>query len=284
MIRANRMKPPKRFWIGIILVISFWYINWSFDELRTQWAFGPLWLGFAITIDSIVYMRKGSSLFSRNKLAYVGLFVLSTPVWWLFELFNQLTQNWHYMGREHFTDLEYFLLASLSFSTVIPVVFGNAELVSTFLKGNYNGPAIKETSKTGYVFILTGIIMLILLISFPKIFYVFIWTTVFFIIEGINVLIGNKSIISFISSGNWKPVFSLAVGCLICGFFWEMWNYFSYPKWVYNVPGVNFLHVFEMPLLGYLGYIPFSLELFSIYNFVLHVVKKKKLQSYVEIV
>jgi hypothetical protein len=47
-----------------------------------------------------------------------------------------------------------------------------------------------------------------------------------------------------------------------------MWNYFSYPKWVYDTPMVNFLHVFEMPLLGYIGYIPFSLELFAIYNFI----------------
>ncbi len=47
-----------------------------------------------------------------------------------------------------------------------------------------------------------------------------------------------------------------------------MWNYFSYPKWIYDTPMVNFLHVFEMPLLGYIGYIPFSLELFAIYNFI----------------
>lgn len=58
----------------------------------------------------------------------------------------------------------------------------------------------------------------------------------------------------------------LAVGCLICAFFWEMWNFYSYPRWVYHVPLVGFLHVFEMPLLGYLGYIPFSRELFALYH------------------
>jgi hypothetical protein len=47
-----------------------------------------------------------------------------------------------------------------------------------------------------------------------------------------------------------------------------MWNFLSYPKWIYHVPFVGFLHVFEMPLLGYLGYIPFSWELFALYHLI----------------
>lgn len=47
---------------------------------------------------------------------------------------------------------------------------------------------------------------------------------------------------------------------LACGGFWEMWNFHSYPKWIYTVPGVDCWHVFEMPLLGYAGYWPFGLE------------------------
>jgi hypothetical protein len=53
------------------------------------------------------------------------------------------------------------------------------------------------------------------------------------------------------------------------GFFWEMWNYFSYPKWVYSVPFVNVVHIFEMPLLGYGGYLPFACELFAVYHLVM---------------
>jgi hypothetical protein len=49
-------------------------------------------------------------------------------------------------------------------------------------------------------------------------------------------------------------------------FFWEMWNYLSFPKWVYHVPWGNWFHIFEMPMLGYGGYLPFALELFALYN------------------
>ena len=47
---------------------------------------------------------------------------------------------------------------------------------------------------------------------------------------------------------------------LVCGGWWELWNWQSLPKWIYTVPGVQRWHVFEMPLLGYTGYLPFGLE------------------------
>jgi hypothetical protein len=40
--------------------------------------------------------------------------------------------------------------------------------------------------------------------------------------------------------------------------------FISHPKWIYHTPGAHFLHVFEMPLLGYGGYVPFALDLFAI--------------------
>ncbi len=52
-------------------------------------------------------------------------------------------------------------------------------------------------------------------------------------------------------------------GTLFTGFFWEMWNYYSLPKWVYHVPYVGFWKIFEMPALGYLGYPFFGLIVFT---------------------
>jgi hypothetical protein len=39
-----------------------------------------------------------------------------------------------------------------------------------------------------------------------------------------------------------------------------MWNFHSAAKWIYAVPFVNRFHFFEMPILGYAGYLPFGLE------------------------
>ena len=76
---------------------------------------------------------------------------------------------------------------------------------------------------------------------------------------------------------------SLALGCLLCGFFWEMWNFYGYPKWIYNTPGVDFLYVFEMPLPGYLGYIPFSFELFAFYHLMTRSGLKNEQEYYIQL-
>ena len=71
-------------------------------------------------------------MLTRNPFGYITLFLISAPAWWLFELINLRTQNWVYDGKEFITDLTYGILATISFSTVIPAVFGTAEFVSTF--------------------------------------------------------------------------------------------------------------------------------------------------------
>jgi hypothetical protein len=39
-----------------------------------------------------------------------------------------------------------------------------------------------------------------------------------------------------------------------------MWNFFSLAKWQYSIPYVHRFLVFEMPILGFAGYLPFGLE------------------------
>jgi hypothetical protein len=276
---------PAYGWLGLGLVVIFWIVNWSLTGLRTHWAFFPMWLGYGLTIDALVFRRKGSSMLTRNPAGYVTLFLVSAPAWWLFELLNLRTQNWYYDGRQFFTSFQYFVLASLSFSTVMPAVFGTAELVSTFswLKGIGRGPRIIPTRATLIVFFVVGWLMLVLLLLWPLYFFPVLWLSVYFILEPINVWLHNRSLTQYAAVGDWRPMLALWVGCLICGFFWEMWNYYSYPKWIYQVPFVKFLHIFEMPLLGYGGYLPFSLELFALYHLVIGLFRQEELQDFVQI-
>ena len=276
---------PLHGWLGLALVAVFWTLNWSLDGLRTHWGFFPLWLGYCLTIDALVVKRKGTSMLTRKPAAYVFLFVVSSPGWWLFELFNLRTQNWFYEGREHFTHLGYFLMCSVSFSTVMPAVFGTAELASTFgwIRRMRGGPVLPPTRGLLVGLFLAGWLMLGLLVARPLYFFPLVWGSVYLILEPVNVWLGNRSLLRHTASGDWRPVIALAVGCLICAVFWEMWNYYSYPKWVYEVPFVGFLHVFEMPLLGYLGYIPFSWELFALYHLVVGCVGRKETTRFVEV-
>jgi hypothetical protein len=64
-----------------------------------------------------------------------------------------------------------------------------------------------------------------------------------------------------------------------------MWNSQALPGWRYTVPYINappYLfggpvpHLFEMPLIGYAGYLPFGIELFVMYQFALLLLRMRR--------
>lgn len=245
----------------------FWALNWGLEGPRTHWGFFPLWLGFALTLDAWTYARSGDSLLKRNPRRYLELFVVSVPLWWLFEAFNLHTRNWSYAGRELFSDLEYAFWASLSFSTVLPAVFGAAEWMATWswMRRFRSGPRLRPSRALLAGMFACGLLMLLAIGLWPQYAFPFVWGVVYLLVEPLNVLTGRPSLLAHTAQGDWRPVVALGLGALLCGLCWELWNYGSYPKWVYAVPWVDRPKLFEMPLLGYLGYPPFAWELFAAY-------------------
>lgn len=256
-------------WIGLALVAICWPLNWSLPGPRTAYLFFPIWLGYSLAVDALVLRRSGTSLWTRSRGAFVGLFVVSAPIWWLFELLNWRTANWEYLGTESFSVFEYHALCTLAFSTVMPAVFTTAELVRTcrWVERCAHGPRVPDTAGVARGFLLTGLGMLALTLLWPRYFYPFVWTSLALIFEAVNRGLGRPHLLTRLEHGDWRPVVSLAVGALLCGFFWELWNYWGWPKWVYHTPGVRFLYIFEMPLPGYGGYVPFALELYGLMHF-----------------
>jgi tetrahydromethanopterin S-methyltransferase subunit F len=267
---ANTDSPkwPSHGWLGLALIAVFWSLNWGLDGIRTHWGFFPMWLGYCLTVDALTFVRTGSSLLTRSHRAYAGLFVASVPAWWLFELINKRTQNWIYLDDGSIGPIEHALLASLAFSTVIPAVFGTAELVSSFrwVRRLPRGRRIAPTAGVLIGFFVAGLVMLALTLAWPRFFFPCVWLSVFFILEPLNYRLHYRTLLTHTSAGDWRAIVSLSTGVLICGLFWEFWNFWSFPKWIYDVPFVGFGHIFEMPVLGYGGYLPFALELFALYH------------------
>jgi len=262
---------PVRGWVGLILVAICWPLNWILPGARTSCLFFPLWLGYILIIDALVQKRTGDSIWSRSRKNFVLLFFISAPVWWLFELVNLRTENWEYTGRDLFSPLVFNLISTVAFSTVIPAVFETAALMRSFgwMERLAAGPRVPATRQVFVGFLVVGLAMLALMLLLPTIFYPFAWTSLVLILEPINYWIGRPYFLRELREGDWRTAVSLALGALVCGFFWEMWNYYSFPKWTYHIPGLAFFHIFEMPLLGYGGYVPFGLELYALKNFIL---------------
>jgi hypothetical protein len=261
---------PVRGWVGVMLVAVCWPLNWVLPGARTSYLFFPLWLGYILIVDALVQRRTGNSPWSRSRKNFVLLFFISAPVWWLFELINLRTGNWEYTGRDLFSPLEFNVLSTVSFTTVIPAVFETATLMRSFswMERFAAGPRVPVTRSVFVGLLVIGLAMLTLMLFLPTIFYPFAWTSLLFIFEPINYWTGRPYFLRKLREGDWRTVMSLALGALVCGFFWEMWNYYAFPKWTYHIPGLAFCHIFEMPLLGYGGYVPFALELYALKNFI----------------
>jgi hypothetical protein len=253
----------------LTLLVVTWPLNWSLPGLRTAYLFFPLWLGYILVVDGLVKRRTDSSLWSRSRRDFILLFALSAPCWWLFEWLNSRTDNWEYIGGNKLGPIEYYVLCSISFSTVMPAVFETAEWVRSFgwIERLRGGPSIRRSASLNAGMFACGMGMVALTFTWPRYCYPFVWTSVLLILEPLNQWMGKPHLLEDVERGDWRPVLSLSLGALICGFFWEMWNYYSCPKWVYHTPGAQFLHIFEMPLLGYGGYVPFGLELFALKSF-----------------
>jgi len=260
---------PPRIWFGFILVATCWPLNWTLPGVRTAYLFFPLWLGYVLVVDALVQRRRGNSLWIRSRKKFILLFALSAPAWWLFEVINWRTRNWEYLGSEFFTRFEYNVLCTICFSVVMPAVFETAEFVLSFrwVERFASGPRIQSTHRMCAALLLVGLVMLTSTLLWPKLFYPFVWSSLVFILEPLNRWLSRPHFLANLQHGDWRSIVSLSVSALICGFFWEMWNFYSFPKWIYHTPGAEFLHVFEMPLLGYIGYIPFALELYALKNF-----------------
>jgi len=108
-----------------------------------------------------------------------------------------------------------------------------------------------------------GLACIVLPIVFPRYAFSLIWGSLFFLVDPVNYWLGRSSLIRQVMERDFSTALAFAAAAPICGFFWEAWNYWTTLKWVYNVPYVSQLHLFEMPLPGYLGYLPFGLEVYA---------------------
>lgn len=259
---------PPQLVTGVVLVAIAWPLAWFGPSPYSQYTFFPIWLGYILTVDGVTFLRSGTSLLSRDWRRFALLFVFSVPLWWVFEFANQFLQNWRYVQARHFDSAAYVALASLAFSTVMPAIFVTAELYRTFRPFHPARHGIRIAPSPAGLIAIAGLGLLLFIgsLAFPDVMFPFVWIGLFLLVDVINAFTGGNSVAAQIAQGRWDTVAVLFATGITCGFFWEMWNFWSLPKWVYDVPYVSRPKIFEMPLLGYGGYLPFALEVYAFYH------------------
>jgi hypothetical protein len=196
---------------------------------------------------------------------FLCLFPVSAAFWWFFEYLNRFVQNWYYVGVDRMGKLEYFLLATLPFSTVLPAVLGTFELLAScpragagmdrFVRLRPRCPRAAGIAGVGLAG--TGLAAIGV---WPDYLFPLLWVSPVLILVSLQAIQGRRTVLAPVAAGDWRRLYLLGMAALCCGFFWELWNCFSLARWVYSIPFVHRFKLFEMPLLGYLGYLPFGVE------------------------
>lgn len=221
------------------------------------------WWIILYCIDYINYRRYNASLIrTETRLFWYVIVPLSTLFWLYFESVNFFFEQWRYINITFSIPMR-TINGFISFATVIPILI---ELLWFFI-GTVRMPHIshhiQKTLKHPGIFFISGVIFIVLpFISDYFWINQLMWVGPFFLL------------FPFIKKTEENPPLSLS-RCIVYiifialagGFLWELLNYFApITKWQYTILPEAF-RLFAMPLLGYLGYIPFIFSVIVVYLF-----------------
>jgi hypothetical protein len=262
---------PLYAWIGLAVMVTSEAAMLA--RLEPFWTFHTpiVWTGYILLADGLVWRRRGTSWIRDYPAELLFLAVFSVPLWLVFEGYNLLIENWHYVGLP-----EHPLLRGLgyawSFATIWPAIFETGDLVAS-LRDRRAPPGravIRECPSrlgwAGRLSVATGAALLLWPILWPSPYLAApVWLGFIFLLDPLNRRLGAESLFCDFGSGRFERAINLGVAGLACGLLWEFWNYWARAKWVYTVPILPEWKLFEMPILGYLGFPAFALECFTMY-------------------
>lgn len=263
--------------VGIAWVGLWWGLAWT----RLSWmaplqehTFTPLWLGYIVVVNAWTYARIGQCMLLHRPHYVLSLFPLSAIFWWFFEYLNRFVQNWYYVGVVELSPVEYFFRATVPFSTVLPAVLSTAELMTSFPCATvgmkqWKPIRVEHVKLVGWWVLTLSCAALLGIGLWPNYLFPLVWVGPMLLIVSLQALAGQPTILSPLARGDWRLIWVPGLAALVCGFFWELWNWKSLAHWEYALPFVHRVQVFEMPLLGYAGYLPFGLECLIVADFCL---------------
>lgn len=276
MIAQGKPGFPIYGYLGLAIMIAAEVLLFSGNQFVGRWMTPIVWTGYILFVDGLLYKLIGRSLLTTDRLELVLIAIISIGGWWLCEFYNA-PRFWKsdYEIWWHYHNLEPNLMLrrvgyDWAFATIFPLLFLTAEVFRlTIFKGAGAGARLKISRAAMVLLIAIGTVWVIVPLVFPSPWYApIIWLAFIFLLDPINAMRGYPSITGDLARGDWRRLWSLLASGLVCGFLWEYFNYWAISKWTYTVPYLGHLKLFEMPILGFLGFPPFAVECWAIYIFV----------------
>jgi len=230
-----------------------------------SWFFVFAWWSWILGLDGWIHLRRGSSMLLDRPRAFLQLCLISAAFWCFFEVVNLRLANWYYVGLPRGT-LSRSLGILVSFATVLPGLLETADLLATFGLGErlrVTGRRWRVDRGRARLVAALGWAFLLLPLAFPRYAYPLIWGATCLLAEPWLARREEPGLWTQLAAGRPAVVLRLLVAGAICGLCWESWNYWASAKWIYTVPFFEELKLFEMPVLGFLGFPAFALEAYT---------------------
>ncbi|MFH1996900.1 MAG: hypothetical protein ABIJ27_07930 [Candidatus Omnitrophota bacterium] len=259
--------------IGLCVIVLMQLIALMKIPFANYWITPIGWFGYIIFIDWLVYRRKRRSLMMSRRREFILTFPLSIGLWCVFELHNLLFRNWEYILPDSLIII--LIGQGLSFATVLPAMLETYEFLES--RDLFKITVKPQLYRKG---VLIGEIVfggaLIATATFAPSIYTgpLIWPGYMFVFAPLNYLVGVPAVLKEREKGDASGIVNLMAAGYICGFVWEFLNYWAGAKWIYHMPLLEDVKIFEMPILGFLGFGPFAVALIEMYRFVAHFLKR----------
>jgi len=261
--------------VGILVIGLAEGLLLSGHQLVGHWFTPIVWTGYILFVDALVYKFTGRSLLMTDRLEFLMIAVFSIGVWWLFEFYNaprfwrsNLDLWWHYHNLEQNPFLRR-VGYDWAFATIFPLLFLTAELfAATLFKHKSRSLTINFSRPMLIGLVMVGAAGATGPLLYPSAWFApVIWLSFIFLFDPVNASRGQPSITNDLRHGDWRRLWSLLLSGLVGGVLWEFWNYWAISKWTYTVPFFGDVKIFEMPVLGFLGFPPFAVECWVMYIF-----------------
>lgn len=238
----------------------------------TAWATPVCWWGYILTVDAWIHRRQGTSLLANRRRLLALQCVLSVAFWCLFEAYNRLLPGWQYVNLDPRLNVR-LLGYTIAFATIMPGMFLTCELIQSYgLFAHTRTPRVRWSNGALNTSLAVGALFCVAPPFLPEpvrgYVWALVWTGLILLLEPINYRRGVPSLFRDWEHGELGRTVQLVMAGALCGILWEFWNMWAYTKWVYVFPLGQSVKLFEMPVLGFLGFLPFALEYFVMFHFV----------------
>src|SRR5215469_3763291 len=263
----KRRAFPGYGWLGLIALAGAEVLMFRGIEPVATYFTPIAWSAYILVADAAVLSLTNRSRLNDAPVVVARLALLSIPLWLIFEAYNLRLQNWTYVGVP--TPLwESMLGYGWSFATITPAIFETSDLVQGILPPLPSvGWTIPRAAEN--VLIGCGALFLALPLILPRriaaYLFALVWVGFLLLLDPINRRLRLPSFLGDFSEGFRRRACGFFLSEWICGWLWEFWNYWAAAKWHYTFPMFQETKIFEMPAPGFLGFLPFALECFTMY-------------------